>query len=84
MTAGVKVHAYPEPSAYGFTAASGGDRMGSALAALHAPVVRGATIGDTTFLARLASFGVKEAVLFAFDGSAKAAAASFQQFEAGK
>jgi hypothetical protein len=63
MIAGVNVHAYPEPSAYGFTSADGGDRMGNALVALGAPVVRGATIGDTTFLARLASFGVKEVVL---------------------
>jgi hypothetical protein len=63
MIAGVNVHAYPEPSAYGFTAADGGDRMGSALAALGGPTVRGATIGDTTFLARLASFGVKDVVL---------------------
>jgi hypothetical protein len=63
MLAGVNVHAYPTPSAYGFTAMDGGDRMGSALVALGSPAVRGATIGDTTFLARLASFGVKEVVL---------------------
>ncbi len=63
MTAGVNVHAYPEPSAYGFTGADGGDRMGGALVALGAPAVRGATIGDTAFLARLASFGVKDVVL---------------------
>jgi Glycosyl hydrolase catalytic core len=63
MIAGVNVHAYPKPSAYGFTAADGSDRMGSALRALGSPAVRGGTIGDTTFLARLASFGVKEVVL---------------------
>lgn len=63
MVAGVNVHAYPKPSAYGFTAADGSDRMGGALMALGSPAVRGGTIGDTTFLARLASFGVKEVVL---------------------
>jgi hypothetical protein len=61
--AGVNVHAYPKPSAYGYVAADGIDRMGAGLTALGAPPVRGATIGDTTFLARLASFGVRELVL---------------------
>jgi hypothetical protein len=61
--AGVNVHGYPKPTAYGYTVADGKDRMGDALTALRSPVVRGGTIGDTTFLARLASFGVKEVVL---------------------
>jgi hypothetical protein len=63
LVAGVNVHAYPKPSAYGYVAADGSDRMGGGLTALGSPPVRGATIGDTTFLARLASFGVKEVVL---------------------
>lgn len=63
MLAGVNVHGYPKPTAYGFTAADGKDRMGDALVALGSPVVRGGTIGDTAFLARLASFGVKEVAL---------------------
>jgi hypothetical protein len=63
MIAGVDVHPYPKPSAYGFVAADGADRMGNALVALGAPVVRGGDIGDTAFLARLASFGVRDVVL---------------------
>ncbi len=63
MTVGVDVHNYPKPSAYGYVAADGKDRAGEALAALGVTVVRGATVGDTTFIARLAAFGVKEVVL---------------------
>ena len=63
LVAGVNVHGYPKPTAYGYVAADGKDRMGSALVALGSPGVRGGTIGDTAFLARLASFGVKDVVL---------------------
>lgn len=63
MVAGVDVHNYPKPSAYGYVDADGGDRVGAALTYLSAPPVRGASVGDTDFLMRLASFGVKEVIL---------------------
>jgi hypothetical protein len=63
LMVGVNVHDYPQPTAYGFTTADGKDRMGNGLVEAGVTLVRGATIGDTTFLSRLHDFGVKEALL---------------------
>lgn len=60
---GVNVHPYPKPTAYGFTAADGADRMGNALRTLNVTHVRAGSIGDTAFLERLASFGVRHTIL---------------------
>jgi hypothetical protein len=60
---GVNVHNYPKPTSYGYLASDGGDRMGNAITTLGVRYVRGALIGDVTFLARLASFGVTHALL---------------------
>jgi hypothetical protein len=56
MVIGIDVHNYTRPDAYGFTASSGGDRMGAALVVGNVSRVRGGTVGDTAFLNRLASF----------------------------
>jgi hypothetical protein len=60
---GVNVHNYPKPTAYGFVEADGGDRMGTSVQYLGVRYVRGPTIGDVAFLARLASFGVTHVIL---------------------
>jgi hypothetical protein len=60
---GVNVHNYPKPTAYGYLAADGADRMGDGLTALALRYVRGPTIGDVDFLMRLSSFGVTHVIL---------------------
>jgi hypothetical protein len=63
LVIGVNVHNYPKPTAYGYLAADGADRMGDGLTALAVRYVRGPTIGDTDFLTRLSSFGVTHVIL---------------------
>lgn len=63
FTIGVNVHNYPKPTAYGYLAADGADRMGDGLTYLGVRYVRGPTIGDVAFLTRLAGFGVTHVIL---------------------